>query len=152
MGRPISRFPRRRLAIVTCMDCRIDPAAAAGSELGDAHVIRNAGAVVTADVRRSLALSQRALRTDEVWIVMHTECGALGLDDREFLDGIEAETGIRPDWVPGGFESLESGVREGVEQVRDDPVLIAVTVRGFVLDVDTGAMTEIDADVPDPAR
>ena len=152
MGRPISHIPRRRLAIVTCMDCRIDPLAAAGIELGDAHVIRNAGAVVTADVRRSLALSQRALGTDEVWIVMHTACGALGLDDREFLDGIEAETGIRPDWEPGGFESLEPGVREGVERVLDDPALIAATVRGFVLDVETGAMTEIDADVPDPAR
>ena len=127
------------------MDCRIDPLAAAGIELGDAHVIRNAGAVVTADVRRSLALSQRALGTDEVWIVMHTACGALGLDDREFLDGIEAETGIRPDWEPGGFESLERGVGEGVERVRSDPVLISSAVRGFILDLESGELTEVAA-------
>ena len=143
MDRSISRFPRRRLAIVTCMDCRINPLVTAGLEVGEAHIIRNAGAVVTADVRRSLALSQRALKTDEVWIVMHTDCGVLGLDDREFLDQIEDESGMRPDWEPGGFESLESGVREGIERVRDDPALIASTVRGFILDIETDEMTEV---------
>lgn len=143
MDRPTSRFPRRRLAIVTCMDCRINPLVTAGLEVGEAHIIRNAGAVVTADVRRSLALSQRALKTDEVWIVMHTDCGVLGLDDREFLDQIENEVGMRPDWTPGGFESLEDGVREGIRRVEDDPALIAETVRGFILDLETDAMTEV---------
>ena len=136
-------LPRRRLAIVTCMDCRIDPLVAADLELGEAHVIRNAGGLVTEDVRRSLALSQRALRTGEVWIVMHTGCGVLGLDDGEFLDRIEEETGIRPDWEPGGFESLERGVGEGVERVRSDPALISSVVRGFVLDLESQQLTEV---------
>ncbi len=136
-------LPRRRLAIVTCMDCRIDPLVAADLELGEAHVIRNAGGLVTEDVRRSLALSQRALRTEEVWIVMHTGCGVLGLDDGEFLDRIEEETGIRPDWEPGGFESLERGVREGVERVRSDPALISSVVRGFILDLESQQLTEV---------
>jgi len=144
MAETSSRFPRRRLAIVTCMDCRINPLVTAGLEVGEAHIIRNAGAVVTADVRRSLALSQRALKTDEVWIVMHTDCGVLGLDDREFLDQIEDEVGMRPDWTPGGFESLESGVREGIDRIAADPVLTAATVRGFILDLATDEMTEIE--------
>lgn len=139
----LSRFPRRRLAIVTCMDCRVNPLVTAGLELGDAHIIRNAGAVVTADVRRSLALSQRALDTKEVWIVMHTECGVLGLDDGKFLAQIESEVGARPDWAPGGFESLEEGAREGVERVLGDPVLASSTVRGFVLDIDSNELTEV---------
>jgi carbonic anhydrase len=139
----LSKLPRRRLALVTCMDCRIDPLDAAGLEPGDAHVIRNAGAVVTTDVSRSLALSQRALGTEEVWIVKHTDCGLLGLDDREFLDAVEAETGERPGWTPGGFDSLEEGVREAVEQVRSDPALASSAVRGFILDVEGGELTEI---------
>ena len=143
MGEDDPSFPRRRLAIVTCMDCRIDPLVAADLELGEAHVIRNAGGLVTEDVRRSLALSQRALRTEEVWIVMHTGCGVLGLDDGEFLDRIEEEAGIRPDWEPGGFESLERGVREGVERVRSDPALISSVVRGFILDLESQQLTEV---------
>jgi carbonic anhydrase len=138
-----SPFPRRRLAIVTCMDCRINPLVTAGLEVGEAHIIRNAGAVVTPDVRRSLALSQRALGTHEVWIVMHTECGVLGLNDREFLDRIEAEVGASPDWEPGGFDSLEQGLREGIERVRADPVLDSETVRGFVLDIASGELAEV---------
>lgn len=142
MSPKASALPTRKLAIVTCMDCRIDPLVVADLEIGDAHVIRNAGAIVTADVRRSLALSQRALGTREVWIVMHTMCGVLGLDDREFLAAVEADVGARPDWEPGGFASLEQGVRNGVELVRGDPVLDGSAVRGFVLDIDTGELTE----------
>jgi carbonic anhydrase len=143
MGDRHSPFPRRRLAVVTCMDCRINPLVTAGLEPGEAHIIRNAGAVVTDDVRRSLALSQRALQTREVWIVMHTDCGVLGLDDRAFLDQIEQDAGTRPEWEPGGFESLEAGVREGVERVTDDPALISSVVRGFILDIDSNEMTEV---------
>jgi len=139
----LSMNPRRRLALVTCMDCRIDPLAAAGLELGDAHVIRNAGAIVTADVRRSLALSQRALGTAEVWIVAHTGCGVLGLDDDAFLAEIEAETGARPDWAPGGFASLEGSVRAGVAAVAADPALDSDAVRGFVLDIESGELAEV---------
>jgi carbonic anhydrase len=143
MSPHLSRFPARKLAIVTCMDCRINPLVTAGLEVGEAHIIRNAGGVVTPDVRRSLALSQRALKTKEVWIVMHTQCGVLGLDDNEFLDQIESEVGMRPDWTPGGFDSLEKGVREGVERVHADPVLVSATVRGFILDIETDGLNEI---------
>ena len=138
-----TRFPTRRLAVVTCMDCRINPLVTEGLQEGEAHIIRNAGAVVTADVRRSLALSQRALKTREVWIVMHTDCGVLGLDDRAFLDAIEEDAGMRPDWEPGGFDSLEEGIREGVERVRNDPSLLSSVVRGFILDIETNEMTEV---------
>lgn len=143
MASEASPFPRRRLAIVTCMDCRIDPLLTAGLELGDAHIIRNAGGIVTEDVRRSLALSQHALATSEVWVVMHTACGVLGLDDDEFLDRIEADVGARPEWRPGGFRSLEQGVREGIERIRTDPVLASSAVRGFVLDIESGEMAEV---------
>jgi carbonic anhydrase len=125
------------------MDCRINPLVTEGLEIGEAHIIRNAGGVVTTDVRRSLALSQRAHSTHEVWIVMHTDCGVLGLDDGAFLDQIEDEVGMRPDWEPGGFESLDRGVREGVERVRTDPALISSVVRGFILDIGSGEMTEV---------
>ncbi len=145
MGDQSSRFPRRRLAIVTCMDCRINPLVTAGLEAGEAHIIRNAGAVVTDDVRRSLALSQRALQTREVWVVMHTDCGVLGLDDQAFLDQIEEDAGMRPEWEPGGFQSLETGVREGVERVRSDPALLSTVVRGFILDIESDEMTEVVA-------
>lgn len=140
-----ARLPTRRLAVVTCMDCRIEPLAAFGLDLGDAHVVRNAGAVITADVRRSLTISQRALGTNEVWIVAHTDCGALGLDDAAFLGAIEADTGTRPDWTPGGFESLEGSVRAGIAAVAADPALDSSAVRGFIYDVESGALTEVAA-------
>lgn len=129
------------------MDCRIEPLAAFGLDLGDAHVVRNAGAVITADVRRSLTISQRALGTNEVWIVAHTDCGALGLDDAAFLGAIEADTGTRPDWTPGGFDSLEGSVRDGIAALSADPALETSTIRGFIYDVDSSAL----ADVPPAA-
>lgn len=142
---PLSKLPRRRLALVTCMDCRIDPLAAAGLELGDAHVIRNAGALVSADVRRSLALSQRALGTAEIWLVAHTGCGLLGLDDEDFLAAVEAEVGSRPDWSPGGFDSLEGSVRAGLAAIAADPAIDSGAVRGFVLDLEGGELAEVAA-------
>jgi len=145
MDRSHPMFPSRRLAVVTCMDCRIDPLAAFGLGPGEAHLLRNAGAVVTADVRRSLALSQRALKTNEIWLVAHTDCGALGLDDERFLDAVEADTGVRPDWSPGGFDSLEGSVRDGIAAIAADPALDSSAVRGFVLDVATGELAEVGA-------
>ncbi|HET6830400.1 MAG TPA: carbonic anhydrase [Solirubrobacterales bacterium] len=140
----ISKHPRRRLAVVTCMDCRIDPLQATGLALGDAHVIRNAGAIVSDDVRRSLALSQRALGTTDVWVVAHTDCGVLGLDDGAFLDAVEADAGVRPDWSPGGFDSLEGSVRSGIATIASDPALASDAVRGFVLDVEAGTLAEVE--------
>lgn len=145
MGPGNGAEPSRKLAVVTCMDCRIDPLAVLGLEVGEAHVIRNAGAIVTADTRRSLALSQRALGTTEIWIVMHTECGVLGLDDEAFVAQVRDDTGQAPDWAPGGFASLEEGLREGIEQVRAERALLSTDVRGFVLDIRTLELTEVDA-------
>jgi carbonic anhydrase len=125
------------------MDCRIDPLRAADLEHGDAHVIRNAGAIVSADVRRSIALSQRALGTTDVWVIAHTDCGVLGLDDEAFLDRVEADSGARPDWIPGGFDSLEDSVRAGIAAIAADPTLDSGAVRGFVLDVETGELAEV---------
>lgn len=143
MGSSAARFPTRHLAIVTCMDCRIEPHAAFGLGSGEAHVIRNAGAVVTADVRRSLALSQRALNTSEIWLVAHTDCGVLGLDDEAFLDVVEADTGVRPDWRPGGFDSLEGSVRDGLAAIAADRALDSSAARGFIFDVESGELSEV---------
>lgn len=144
----LSRFPKRRLALVTCMDCRINPLLVAGLDVGDAHIIRNAGGVVTEDVRRSLALSQRALGTEEVWLVMHTKCGVLGLDDEDFLIGIEAEVGARPDWTPGGFDDLEEELRAGASRIAADPALASSAVRGFILDIDSNELREVAPAAP----
>lgn len=144
----LSRYPRRKLAVVTCMDCRIEPLAVAGVELGDAHVIRNAGALVTDDVRRSLALSQRALGTREVWLVMHTGCGVQDLDEEAFLAEVEEEAGERPDWRPGTFSSLEAELRAGASRIAADRTLDSTAVRGFILDIETGSLDEVDLGLP----
>lgn len=139
-----ARAPVRRVAVVTCMDSRIDPAAVFGLAPGDANVLRNAGGVVTDDVIRSLAISQRLLGTREVLVVHHSDCGMLGLGD-ELLREIEAEVGIRPPWAVEGFTDLEADVRQSVARVRRSPFLVAVdAVRGFVYDVATGAVSEVD--------
>lgn len=143
----LSRYPKRRLAVLTCMDCRIDAIAALGLEVGDAHVLRNAGGIVTEDALRSLALSKHALRTEEIWVVQHTECGMLGLDDEEFLGSIEEETGERPEWTPGGFATLTDSVAEGLMRLASEPALADSKIHGYVLDIATGELTEIS-----PAR
>jgi carbonic anhydrase len=133
------RVPARRTAIVTCMDARIDPLAALGMHLGDAHVIRNAGGLVTDDAIRSLAISQRMLHTRSVVIVGHTDCGLEGLDDDEALRSIKAGTGHAPPWRPGGFTSVDETVRESVRAVRESPfVPHRDDVRGYVHDVGAG--------------
>jgi carbonic anhydrase len=133
------RVPARRTAIVTCMDARIDPLGALGMHLGDAHVIRNAGALVTDDVIRSLAISQRMLHTRAVVIVGHTDCGLEGLDDEEAARAIAEVTGETPPWRPGGFASLEDQVRESVARVRESPfVPHRDDVRGYIHDVGLG--------------
>lgn len=142
-----SRFPSRRLAIVTCMDCRIDAFAAFGIELGEAHLIRNAGGVVTDDTVRSLVISKRALRTEEAWVVQHTGCGLIGLDDEAFLAEIEAETGARPGWVPGGFEDLEESVARGLGRLASEPALGGSRLRGFVLNIETGELSAVASPV-----
>jgi carbonic anhydrase len=143
-GADLAPAPRLGVAIVTCMDARIDPARALGLEPGDAHVIRNAGGLVTDDVIRSLAISQHELGTREVLVIQHTRCGLLGLDDAELAQRLEAAAGSAPAWSGGGFDDLEASVRDGVARIRGCPFLPhRERVRGFVYEVETGAVREV---------
>ncbi|RPF25923.1 beta-class carbonic anhydrase [Georgenia muralis] len=136
--------PARRVAVVACMDARLDPQALLGLSVGDAHVIRNAGGAVTEDVVRSLAISQRLLGTREIVLVHHTDCGMLTFTDDEFRQAVEADTGIRPPWAAEAFAELEADVRQSVARVVASPFIPhRDAVRGFVYDVTTGALSEV---------
>jgi carbonic anhydrase len=136
--------PAKRVAIVTCMDARIDPHRLLGLEVGDAHVIRNAGAVITDDVLRSLAISQRLLATQEVVVILHSECGLLGFDAEAFDAGVEADSGERPPWPPAALTDLDADARAAVEQIKALKFLPhADSVRGFVVELATGKLHEV---------
>jgi carbonic anhydrase len=140
----LSAVPRRHLTIITCMDARIDPQHALGLEMGDAHVLRNAGAVATDDVLRSLVLSQRLLETTAVAVMAHTECGLRDLHDEELARQLTSETGQRPPFAFASFHDVDEHVRTQVERVRTCPWLPHVDeVRGYVLDVSTAAVREV---------
>jgi carbonic anhydrase len=139
--------PSRQLAIVTCMDCRIDLQGALGLEQGEAHVLRNAGGVVTEDVIRSLAISQRRLGTREVMLVHHTECGMEGLDEEEFREELREAAGEPPLFLIRSFDDVEEDVRQSVLRVRRSEFLPhRDAVRGFVYDVDTHSLREIEVE------
>lgn len=136
--------PGRHVAVVACMDARLNPYGLFGLSEGDAHVIRNAGGAVTADVLRSLAISQRLLGTREIVLIHHTDCGMLTFTDDDFRRSIEAETGIRPAWAAEAFTDLDADVRQSLARVRADPSIpIKDSVRGFVYDVSTGRLREV---------
>jgi len=136
--------PTRRTAVVTCMDARIDIFAVLGLHLGEAHLIRNAGGIVTDDVLRSLTLSQLRLGTREVLIAHHTDCGLCGLDDAAVADDLEAASGTRPPFAFGGFTDLDESVRTSVARVRAAAYLPhRDAVRGFVYEVATGRLREV---------
>jgi carbonic anhydrase len=136
--------PKLRMTVITCMDSRLDLFGALGLEVGDAHLIRNAGGVVTDDVLRSLAISQRVLGTTEVVLIHHTECGMLKFDDDAFRAELEAESGQEPPWRVPGFTDLVEDVRRSVGRVRDCPwIKHRDDVRGFVFDVATARLDEI---------
>jgi len=136
--------PVSALAVVTCMDARLDPAAVLGLAPGDAHVIRNAGGVVTDDVLRSLAISQSMLGTREVMLVQHTRCGLLEFDDHEIEAAIRERTGAAPHFPIQTFSDLEQSVRDGVAELAASPVLAhRDAVRGFVYEVETGRLREV---------
>ena len=136
--------PRRKLAVLTCMDARLDPARLLGLEEGDAHVIRNAGGLVTDDTLRSLAISQNLLGTEEVVLIKHTDCGMLTISDEEFADRLESETGSRPEWRAPALSDLEQGVRDGIDRIRRSPFIPRTDrVRGFVYEVETGRLREV---------
>jgi carbonic anhydrase len=136
--------PRRKLAVLACMDARLDPARLLGLEEGDAHVIRNAGGVVTDDALRSLAISQNLLGTEGIVLIHHTDCGMLTFTDEEFADRLERETGSRPEWRAHAFPDLEQSVRDGIELIRASPFVPRTgSVRGFVYEVETGRLREV---------
>jgi carbonic anhydrase len=136
--------PARKLAIVACMDSRLDVFAALGLRPGEAHVLRNAGGVVTDDVIRSLAVSQRRLGTEEIVLVHHTDCGMQQITDDGFRAELQDATGIAPSFAIESFSDLDANVRQCIERIRRSPFLPhRGRVRGFVYDVDTGALREV---------
>jgi carbonic anhydrase len=136
--------PGRKVAVLACMDARLDPARVLGLEEGDAHVIRNAGGVVTEDALRSLAISQHELGTEEIVLLHHTKCGMQTFTDDEFAEKLERETGTRPEWRAHAFADLEQDVRDSIETIRNSPFIPRTgSVRGFVYDVDTGRLREV---------
>ncbi|MBW6434489.1 carbonic anhydrase [Actinoplanes hulinensis] len=136
--------PARKVAVVACMDARLNPYGLLGLTEGDAHVIRNAGGAVTGDVLRSLAISQRLLGTTEIILIHHTDCGMLTFTDDEFKAAVERETGLRPPWAAEAFTDLDEDVRQSIRRIRADPfVPVKESVRGFVYDVTTGALHEV---------
>lgn len=136
--------PAGKVAIVACMDARLNLFAALGLREGEAHVIRNAGGVVTDDVIRSLAISQRMLGTQEVVLVHHTGCGMLTFTDAEFAQALERDTGSTPSWSAGAFSDLEGDVRESVARIKASPFLPhRDVVRGFVYEVETGRLRQV---------
>ena len=136
--------PGKRVAVVACMDARLDPARLLGLDEGDAHVIRNAGGVVTDDAIRSLAISQRLLGTEEVMLIHHTDCGMLTFSDDDFRRQVQEETGVKPEWAAETFDDLEEDVRQSIRRIKASPFVPRKdTIRGFVYDVATGRLREI---------
>jgi carbonic anhydrase len=141
---PLPLPPARQVAVLACMDARIDVYRVLGLAEGDAHVIRNAGGVVTDDEIRSLAISQRLLGTKEIVLIHHTDCGMLTVTDDQFRDAIEADTGVRPAWSAEAFSDVEVDVRASVQRILDSPfVPVKDSVRGFVFDAATGRLAEV---------
>jgi carbonic anhydrase len=136
--------PGKKVAVVACMDARLNVYGALGLSEGDAHVIRNAGGVVTDDAIRSLAISQRLLGTEEIILIHHTGCGMLTFTDDEFKRSIEEDTGIRPEWAPEAFPDLDSDVRQSIARINASPFIPRKdAIRGFVYEVETGRLREV---------
>jgi len=137
--------PARRVAIVACMDARLNPHALLGLEEGDAHVIRNAGGVITDDEIRSLAISQRLLGTEEIMLIHHTDCGMLTFTDDELRRQIQDETGVKPAWAAEAFDDLEEDVRQSIARIESSPFIPRKDkIRGFVYEVETGRVREVE--------
>jgi carbonic anhydrase len=136
--------PARRIAIVACMDARLNPHALLGLEEGDAHVIRNAGGVITDDEIRSLAISQRLLGTEEIMLIHHTDCGMLTFKDDDLRRQIQDETGVKPEWAAEAFDDLEEDVRQSIARIEASPFIPRKDkIRGFVYEVETGRVREV---------
>ena len=138
--------PAKGVAVVACMDARLIPTRVLGLEEGDAHVIRNAGGVVTDDEIRSLAISQRLLGTTEIILIHHTDCGMLTFTDDEFKRSVQDDTGIKPEWAAEAFSDLDEDVRQSIARIQASPFIPNKdSVRGFVYEVETGKLREVDA-------
>ncbi len=136
--------PATKTAIVACMDARLNVYGALGLSEGDAHVIRNAGGVVTDDAIRSLAISQRLLGTEEIILIHHTGCGMLTFTDDDFKRSIEEDTGIRPEWAAEAFPDLDADVRQSIARIKASPFIPRKdAIRGFVYEVETGRLREV---------
>ena len=136
--------PARKLAVLACMDARLNPYALLGLREGDAHIIRNAGGVVTDDEIRSLAISQRLLGTEEIILIHHTDCGMLTFEDADFRLHIQEETGVKPAWSAETFSNLEEDVRQSIARIKSSPFIPRKdSVRGFVYEVESGRLREV---------
>ncbi|HEU5363101.1 MAG TPA: carbonic anhydrase [Gaiellaceae bacterium] len=137
--------PAKKVAVVACMDARLNVYGLLGLREGDAHVIRNAGGVVTDDEIRSLAISQRLLGTTEIVLIHHSDCGMLTFADDEFRAQIQADTGIKPEWPAEAFDDLDADVRQSVARIKASPFIPNKgSVRGFVYDVHAGSLREVE--------
>ncbi|MDL9935639.1 carbonic anhydrase [Gordonia sp. ABSL1-1] len=143
---PLPLPPSRHVAVLACMDARLDVYRILGLADGEAHVIRNAGGVVTDDEIRSLAISQRLLGTTEIILIHHTDCGMLTFTDDDFKRGIQTEIGQKPAWAAESFTDLDDDVRQSLTRIRSSPFITKTSsLRGFVFDVATGLLREVDA-------
>ena len=141
---PLPLPPAKHVAVVACMDARLNVYAILGLQEGEAHVIRNAGGVVTEDEIRSLAISQRLLGTREIILIHHSDCGMLTFTDDDFKRSIQEETGLKPAWAAEAFPDLEDDVRQSIKRIVSSPFVPHTdSVRGFVFDVATGRLNEV---------
>ena len=141
---PLPLLPSQHVAVVACMDARLNVYAILGLEDGEAHVIRNAGGVVTDDEIRSLTISQRLLGTEEIILIHHTDCGMLTFTDDDFKASIQKDTGIKPEWAAEAFPDLDEDVRQSIARIKASPFIPRKdSVRGFVFDVATGKLREV---------
>jgi carbonic anhydrase len=141
---PLPLPPAKHLAVIACMDARLDVYRILGLQEGEAHVIRNAGGVVTDDEIRSLAISQRLLGTEEIILIHHTDCGMLTFTDDEFKRAVQNDTGIKPEWAAEAFPDLEEDVRQSIARIKANPFVPRKdAIRGFVFDVATGKLNEV---------
>lgn len=141
---PLPLPPSKHVAVLACMDARIDVYRALGISEGESHVIRNAGGVVTDDAIRSLEISQRLLGTTEIILIHHTDCGMLTFADDDFIRAIQEETGVRPSWSPEAFPDVAEDVRQSLQRIENSPFVTRHTsARGFIFDVATGMLDEV---------
>jgi carbonic anhydrase len=135
--------PARKVAIVACMDARLNPYGLLGLQEGDAHVIRNAGGVITDDEIRSLAISQRLLGTEEIVLIHHTDCGMLTFTDDDFKRSVQEDVGIKPEWAAEAFPDIDEDVRQSIARIQASPFIPHKSVRGFVYQVEDGVLREV---------